>query len=217
MPDSHDEIEPNEEFEEEELLQESAKGRKGEEYLLAWPARVKMLTNPMIWSSLALAFGIGSAVVALVVCLASGNLVGVVIGAALFGFFMVLVLLIALVVDLFGGFRVTLALSSKGVWSLSGKGVERAATAALVGGILTGNPGAMGAGLLARSSKSTFIRYRDVTKVKVSAGRRYLLVKGGFGEQPIGLFCTPETFDPALAILREHCPKAKFLGRKVPL
>lgn len=104
-----------------------------------------------------------------------------------------------------------------GVASVSGKEADVIANAAIIGGLMTGNTQAVGTGMLARAGKNACIRYRNVKKVKVSTRRRYMLVQEGFGEQPIGPFCTPENFEQALAILREHCPKAKFIGRRLPV
>ena len=185
--------------------------------LLAWPSRIKMLTNPVLWTSMVMVFGISSCFVGALVSFISKSFWGILLAFALFFGFMALVAMIGVVVDLFGGFRVTFTMTTDGVASVAGKEADAIASAAIIGGLLTGNTQAVGTGMLARAGKNSYIRYRDVKKVKVSSWRRYILVKGGFGEQPIGLSCTPENFERAHAILREHCPKAKFVGRSLPV
>jgi hypothetical protein len=77
--------------------------------------------------------------------------------------------------------------------------------------MLAGNLAAVGAGLGADAERNVFIAYEDVRKVKVSASRRYILVRGGFGEKPIGLYCREEDAGKIVEILRERCPSAKFV------
>ncbi len=189
----------------------------GEQVLLTWPARVRVLTNPMVWAALLLAGGCGALVVGMVTAIASRSLAGLLLGAGVLALFLGLFVVIGLVVDLCGGFRVVFALTTAGVRSASGKGARSAAATAAVGGALAGNLAAAGAGLLAAGEQDVFIPYQAVTRVKVSEGRRYVLVKGGFGDKPIGLYCTAETLPQVVAELRQRCPGAAFSGAAVPL
>jgi hypothetical protein len=112
--------------------------------------------------------------------------------------------LVGVVIDLFGGFKVVFFLTSHGVRSVAGKGAKAAATAAFWMGALTGHPGAAGAGLLAESEQNVFIPWTDVTKIKVKTWRRYIHIKREWGFKPIGLYCTPENFAPVMEILRYY-------------
>jgi hypothetical protein len=116
------------------------------------------------------------------------------------------------VVDLMGGFRMTFALTTDGVHSVAGKATEAMSTAAVVGGALAGSMSTVGAGLLATSEKHVVIAYGEVKKVTTSAARGFILVKGGFLDKPIGLYCTPDGYAFALRILRERCTAAAFAG-----
>ena len=118
--------------------------------------------------------------------------------------------LVALVIDLFGGFKVTFLLTSQGVRSVAGKGAKAASTAAVLAGILSGKSGVLGAGLLAESEQNVFISWKDVTQVKVWAARRYILIKREWGYKPIGLYGTPENFTQIMAIIQQHA------GDKIP-
>ena len=198
---------------------QESKGRSDEveQALLMWPTRVRVLLNPIVWTSVVLGFGIASCLTGILVAALVRSFWGLLMGVGGFVLFMVIFIGIGIVVDLFGGFRVTFALTSAGVRSVAGKGTAAASSAAVWGGILAANPAAMGAGLLARSEKNVFIPYGEVMKVKVSTGRRYILVKGSFGQKPIGLYCKPENFQQALGILKERCPSARFLGARLPV
>ena len=184
----------------------------GEQVLLAWPARVKMLSDAAIWRSTAIVFGSGAGLMSLVFGLAGGGSTAVLIGGGAFLFFMALVAVIGVVVDLLGGFRVTFALTTDAVHSVAGKATGAVSTAAVVGGALAGSMSTVGAGLLAASEKHVVIPYGDVKKVTANAARHYILVKGGFLDKPIGLYCTPEGYADALRILRERCTAATFAG-----
>ncbi|MCX6543210.1 MAG: hypothetical protein NTV05_02210 [Acidobacteria bacterium] len=183
-----------------------------EQVLLMWPARVRTLLNGPLWKGLAVAFGSGAALVCVIFLLAGSGSTGLLVGGGLFLGIMALVAVVFAVIDLFGGLGMTFALTTEGVHSVAGKRAAAASDAAVVVGVLAGNMSAMGAGLLARSEKNAFIPYGDVRKIKLGAGRRYVLVKGGFLDKPIGLYCTAENYDPALKILRERCAKATFCG-----
>ena len=126
---------------------------------------------------------------------------------------MLVFVLVGAVIDLCGGFRVRFAITSRGVRSVSGKGARAAANVAVVGGILTGSLAGMAAGELARSEQDVFIPYGEVTKVKANARRRYILVKGHWGQKPIGLSCGTDDFSQIFHLLRERCSSARFSGR----
>lgn len=102
------------------------------------------------------------------------------------------------------------ALTSRGVRSQSGNVGKTASKMAFWGGVLTGNPTAAGAGLLAGSEQSTFIPYEDVRTVRVSPASNYVELKGDRFDKPVALFCPPETFDQVVQVVRERCTTATF-------
>jgi hypothetical protein len=120
------------------------------------------------------------------------------------GILMGIFVLVGVVIDLFGGFKVVFFLTSHGVRSVAGKGAKAAATTAFWMGALTGRPGVAGAGLLAESEQNVFIPWQEVTKIKVKTWRRFILVKREWGYKPIGLYCTPENFPQVMEILRYY-------------
>jgi len=184
-----------------------------EQVLLQWTGRVRVLSNPMVWRNILLCFGIPCLLVGFLFLAISGDAgSSLLLAAGLFTFFIVLFVLIGLVVDLFGGFRALFTLTDRGIWSHSGKAAKAASTAAVVGGLVTASTTAVGAGLLAKSEQAAFIAWEEAGKVKVTPRRRHVLVKGGFLQKPIGLYCTAENFAGVLAVLRERCPAARADG-----
>jgi hypothetical protein len=179
-----------------------------EQLWLSWESRVRILLNPSVWFGVLLAFGVSTCLFTALMLAISKSPWALAVGAGIFTFFMVIFLFVGLVIDLFGGFRVSFALTTLGVRSISGKGAKMAADAAFWTGVLAGSAGAMGAGLLAKSEAFVFIPYEEVSKVKLRPGRRYILVKGGTLQKPIGLYCTDENYPQAEAILRQQCTGA---------
>ncbi len=176
-----------------------------EQLHLTWETRIRVLTNPTVWSSLLLAFGIPSALLgSLVATLAKrpeyALWIPLVTLSILFGIFT----LVGLVIDLFGGFKVVFFLTSHGVRSVAGKGAKAASTAAVLAGLFSGNHGAVGAGLLAESEQNVFISWQDIAKLKVKTWRRFIMVKRQWGYKPIGLYCTPENFSQVMEIFRYY-------------
>lgn len=182
-----------------------------EQLHLTWETRIRLLANPSVWGSMLMVFGIPSVLLGIFLAFIAKRpefalLVPLGSLAVLLGIYV----LVAIVIDLFGGFKVVFFLTSQGVRSVAGKGAKAAATAAFWSGALTGNPGMAGAGLLAESEQNVFIPWKDITKIKVKTWRRYILIKREWGDKPIALYCTPENFAQTMDILRY------YVGDKLP-
>jgi hypothetical protein len=176
--------------------------------LKSWDASVHVLSNPSAWSGVALSLGGGALGLGILFAFISKSIKGLYLGAGLFAGLMLIFVIVGGIIDIFGGFRVHFILTSRGVRSLSGKGPKNAANAAIVGGILAGNLAGMAAGSLAKSEQNVFIPYTEVTKVKVSPRRRYILVKADWSQKPIGLYCNKDNFAGVIELLRERCPQS---------
>jgi hypothetical protein len=181
-----------------------------ETVLAAWDARLRVLTNPTAWQGVGLSLGVGALGLGVLMTFISRSAAGLYLAAGLFAALMLVFVLVALVIDAFGGFRVRFLLTSLGVRSQSGKSAKAAANAAFVGGVLTGNAAAAGSGLLARSEQDVFIAYGDVKQVRVNRRRRYVVVRGDWLQKPIGLACDEGNFARVLEVLKERCPAARF-------
>jgi hypothetical protein len=183
-----------------------------EAVVLSWENDIRILGNPAVWRGVLLAFGVACGLGAVFFAVISQSLWGLAVGAAAFAGFVILFTLIGAIIDLFGGFHVKFALTTAGVRSGAGKGAAAAAGTAFWAGVLSGKPGLAGAGLLARSERDAFIPYAEVTQAKFRKRSRLIEVKGGFLQKPIGLFCQPETYQPAEDCLRKMCPSARMIG-----
>jgi len=139
-----------------------------EEICLVWDARIRVLSNAAVWGGMLAAFGIGACLVTVLFLAISRSVWALAVGGGLFAFVMLIFLLVGLVIDLFGGFRVTFALTTLGVRSIAGKGAGRAADAAFWTGVLAGSAGAVGAGLLAKAEQSAFIPYGQIATSRAS-------------------------------------------------
>ena len=182
-----------------------------EQLRLTWETRIRVLTNPSVWTSMLLALGIPSVLLGIFFAVIAKRpeyalLVPLGFMSILFGIFF----LVALVIDLFGGFKAVFFLTTHGVRSVAGKGARAASTVAVLAGVLAGKAGAVGAGLLAESEQNVFIPWKDITKIKVKTWRRYILVKREWGFKPIGLYGTPENFPQVMDIFRQYA------GDKMP-
>jgi len=172
---------------------------------LAWPARIHLLTNGHVWLNMLAVLGISCGLMTILFLAISKSAMALAVGGAVFAGFMLLYLLIAVVIDLFGGFRTTFALTSRGVRSIAGRHAQHAGDAAFWAGILTGSPGAVAAGLSAQSERNVFIPYASVTKIQPCPGSHTILVKGGYLDKPIRLYCAADNYAQAEALLRKQC------------
>jgi hypothetical protein len=103
-------------------------------------------------------FGITCALGAIFFAFISQSIEGLVAGAAAFAFFMFLFVIIAAIIDLFGGFHVRFALTDAGVRSMSGKYAKATAGVAFWAGVLSGKPGLAGAGALAQAEQGNRVK-----------------------------------------------------------
>ncbi len=187
------------------------KGGPGDDKtILQWQDRIRVLSNPVLWSNFFLGFGIPSLIMGVIFGLIGRPIDGLWLGVGCLLFFTILFVLIGLVADFFGGFHATFRLTDKGIRSLSGRGARRAVSAAIAGGVLARSLSVMGAGLSAKTEQEVFIPWREIKKVSVRTKGRFVLVKGSFGQKPIGLYCTPENFEEALRTIREKSPSAAY-------
>lgn len=89
--------------------------------LLAWDARVRVLTNPPAWFGVSVSLGGGALALGILFLFISKSFMGFLFSAAIFCGLMILFVMIGGVIDFFGGFRVMYALTNHGVRSLGGQ------------------------------------------------------------------------------------------------
>jgi hypothetical protein len=180
---------------------------ENEAILFQWDHKIKMLFNPVLWGGFLAGFGIPALLLGIGMSFPAGVVQGFLFSGILLAFFFVIWVITGIVMDLAGGFSAHFLITDKGVYFASGKGSRGVANAATVLGALAGSASTTGAGLLARSEQDGAIEWKDVKKVKVRRGMRYIFIREGFGNKPIGLYCNKENFEPILALVQ-----SKFKG-----
>jgi len=182
-----------------------------ESILLSWRARVRWLTNGQVWRNVVAALGIACVLWTALLLSITKSGMALVAGGSPFAGFMLLFVLLAVVIDLFGRFHVRFVLTSQGVRSFSEREVRAAADAVFPVGMARGKPGTVAAGRAVRCEQNIFIPYTHVAKIRLGEARHSILVEGSLIEKPIRLDCTAENYDQVEAILREHCPSFIFV------
>ena len=180
---------------------------EAEKVLLKWDHNIKMLFNPVLWGSFWACFGIPAILLGIGFSFTGNMKVAVLLPAGLIAFFAVIWFITGIVIDLGGGFSASFVITSRGIYFSSGPGAKKAADIATVIGALAGSVSGAGAGLLARAEQDNAISWGKIKKVKVRKGMRYIFVRGGFGNKPIGLYCNQENFEQVLALVQ-----SKFKG-----
>ncbi|MFH0984356.1 MAG: hypothetical protein V1882_02345 [Candidatus Omnitrophota bacterium] len=175
---------------------------KNEEVLFQWDHRIKMLFNPVLWGNFLAGFGIPALILGIAMSFPAGVARGFLFSGVLLAFFFVIWVLTGIVMDLAGGFSARFAITDRGIYFTSGKGSKAVANTATLVGVLAGSAVTTGAGLLAKSEQDGAIEWKNLKKVKVRKGMRYIFVREGFGNKPIGLYCNKENFEPVLALIQ---------------
>lgn len=67
-------------------------------------------------------------------------------------------------------------------------------------GALSGKPSAAGAGILAQSRQSVFLKWKNIKKVRVYPKSKAIVIKGGFAKK-IALFCNDDNFEYVKGII----------------
>jgi len=175
---------------------------ENEEILFHWDHQIKMLFNPVLWGNFVACLGIPAVLLGIGFSFTGHLKEAALLAVGLIAFFAVIWVLVGIVIDLGGGFFTSFVITSKGISFSAGRRAKAAANAATVIGALAGSASTAGAGLLARSEQDGALEWKDVKKIKIRKGMRYIFVRGGFGSKPIGLYCNKENFEQVLALVQ---------------
>jgi hypothetical protein len=162
-----------------------------DERLLTWENRVRLLINPTVWPSVLLVVGTPAVLLGLFFAFLARRMAYLVmVPLGILTAVYTLFVLVALAIDAVGGMRATFILTTRGVRFVPGKS--------------------------ATTSRGTFMPWNEVTTIRVKASRHYVHLRGGWGDKPVGLYCTPENFREVLDVLRTHVgdrmPRASSAG-----
>lgn len=182
-----------------------------------WETYVPIFKNRFIITGLLTAIGIPfGALAAVLVFLAKGDILGTDVKYALLLLLLLLLFSFFLVMIVYGGkYAPGFIVDDAGIVNYTqekqakrGK-IINALTVAL--GLLSGNPTAAGAGMIAQSRQVVRVKWKNIRRVRYYPKNRTILVNGGFGEK-IALFCTAENYAEVERTVREHTGKILLGG-----
>lgn len=176
---------------------------------IRWQKSIAIFKNALILRQLALAIGIPFGLIALIIGLSSGKSIYTVYALGLIAaFFFLTWLLIMLVYR--GKYEVEFVLDDKGVLSRTqakqAKKNRIINAITIVAGVASRNASAAGAGFLAQTKESVFIRWDKVQKVKYKPHSYTIMLRGGPMEQ-IALFCGEDNYERIEAFVKERILK----------
>lgn len=177
---------------------------------LSWHVQMPLLTNRFfLYDMVKLFFWTGLILFAILSCISiasghPGQIPGIAaVGCIILGGIAFLFVLISLV--FFGNrwpmaFLVAPAGISYESQSRRGKIANRVA---IVAGALTGNPGAVGAGLLAASREEGMLLWREIRRIKANPDLRSISVMNSW-RVVVRLYCTPENFTEVVNLVQQY-------------
>lgn len=105
------------------------------------------------------------------------------------------------------GFISRINISKDGVSQTSLSSSKKISRAAIIGGILTKSPGAIGTGLLAQAGNDRVINWKEMRIVKINSRSRYMYFsKGRLGLFPIGFFCPEKLYKKTVELVTKRFP-----------
>ncbi|MEK7078762.1 MAG: hypothetical protein AAB929_01710 [Patescibacteria group bacterium] len=103
------------------------------------------------------------------------------------------------------GFVSKIQMNESGVSQVSLSPTGKINRAAIIGGILTKSPEAIGAGLLAEAGDDRSIRWKDIKIMKINSNSRYMYFsRGKFTLFPIGFFCHEKNYKEVSAFISKY-------------
>lgn len=174
--------------------------------MYAWSRQVPIFCNSTILGQLAVALGIPFGLLcAMLLVLGRGSIYTWYALGLVAALFLVTSLFIMLVYG--GKYHVEYVLDSKGILSRTQPRQarkNRIVNSLTVGlGVLSGKPGAAGAGMLAASRQSVSLSWRRIRKVKYKPRGKVIIVRGGPMER-IALFCGPDNYHEVERLLKSR-------------
>jgi len=166
---------------------------------IEWDISVPIFTTPVIVKQMAAAIGIPFGIVITFLLVLSDDEDRI---YALYGVGLILLLLFLtfiLILLLYGGrYNAQFIINGKGIGCYT-CGRQRKINRLLNGltvflGLISRNPTAAGAGMLAQSRQSVFLPWKEIKRVKYRKDRETIFLYGGFGRN-IAVFCTTENYE----------------------
>lgn len=168
--------------------------------IIKWKAQVPIFKNTVILKDLGIALGIPFGILILILFIISGGDLST--DGIAYPMLMIAMLLASgflFIMLVYGGkYDAGYVIDSRGIlnYTLESQSKKNKVinTLVIVIGILTGKPYAAGAGILAQSRQSVFVKWKNIRKVRVYPKSKSIVIKGGFTEK-IALFCNDDNFE----------------------
>ena len=165
-----------------------------------WEIDIPIFKNNVILKDLGIALGIPFGLLIFILFIISGGDISADgIGYPLITIGLLFVFGILFIMLVYGGkYSAGYLIDSKGILNYTQKKQAKQNriinTLLVVVGLLSGKPSTAGAGILAQSRQSVFVKWESIRKVKIYPSSKSIVVKGGFAEK-IALFCSDDNFD----------------------
>ncbi len=195
---------------------------------LEWDVDVSILTNRFILLEVRRALTIASLFAAVIIStimlpsLMDGSISSAGIGTSGPGYPMFMIGLLFLLTAVFiilhygNEYMLSYVVDEKGVRTVTRKAqrsTNRAANIMLILiGLLSRNPAAAGAGMMATGGNDQSIRWNNVKKVTFYPKHHTIVLRGGYGVRSI-IFCTQDTYGTVSSLIRSHCRAASAMDR----
>ncbi|SMC35106.1 hypothetical protein [Sporomusa malonica] len=175
-----------------------------------WEISVPIFCNPIILRQLAIAIGLpfGFLVVLLISSSKNPFTADSLYALGLIG--ALLLLTYIFIMTVYGGnYAAAFVIDDKGIRCYTQK--KQAKTNRIINGLtvilglLSRNPAAAGAGLLAQSRQSVFLKWSSIQKVDYQPKRHIIMVRGNVAES-IAVFCTQDNYGEVAALI---CQQAR--------
>ena len=174
---------------------------------LVWSARMPVVTSPVVVKQLVIALGAGFLFVAVLMVIMGAYEALPWIGG-IFLFLLVLCLIVAAAIHFFtkGGPMGEFAIGSEGVGYRAGKESKALNRATLAGSVVGGSLSGAGGSLINISRETESMSWDEMRSVTVDRRDRSLVFYRHSLVYPIALYCTEETFEPAIELVRRYAP-----------
>ena len=175
---------------------------------LQWEIYVPIFRNRLILKGLGIAIGIPFGIVIVVIIVSTGgDVFGTDAKYALGLIALTLILTVLIVMIIYGGkYAPGFIVDETGIVNYTQDRQarrNRVLNGLLVAlGVMSGNPTAVGAGMIAQSRQVMRIKWKNVYRVKYDSKRHTILVRGRYTGK-IAVFCTRENYAQVEAIIRE--------------
>ena len=171
-----------------------------------WEISVPIFRNSIILKDLGIALGIPfGLLIAILFVISGGDISADGIGYPLMSIGILFILGFLLIMALYGGrYAAGYVIDKNGILNYTQRKHARKNSIInlllVITGLFLGRPSAVGAGLLAQTRQSVFIRWNGIKKVKIYPESRTIIIKGGFADK-VALFCKDDNFQLVKAIV----------------